>query len=144
MSKLFIAILCGFLMALGLGIAGMTKPSVVLGFLDIAGQWNPALMFVMVGAIGVHTSFGFFVRKREQPIFSHKFYWPDNLNIDGRLFAGASVFGIGWGLSGICPGAAYINLGSLDIRIVYFVGAMLAGNFLFRLLDSFVLNKSTE
>jgi len=129
-------------MGLGLSIANMTNPDVVFGFLDITGKWDVTLMFVMMGAIGVHLGAYFLIiKKRNNPILAAEFFMPDNLSIDKRIVAGAVIFGIGWGMSGICPGAAYINLGTFDLRIVYFVGMMLVGNFTFRIAQSMLARK---
>jgi uncharacterized protein len=135
--NLVVSLLAGLMLGLGLGIANMTNPAVVLGFLDLTGKWDLTLMFVMAGAIGVHLAmYWLIIKKRTNPILAKEFFMPDNLNIDTRIVLGAIIFGIGWGMSGICPGAAYINMGTFDIRIFYFVAMMLIGNFTFRIGQS--------
>jgi uncharacterized protein len=139
---LFLSLISGLILGIGLGIAEMTKPSVVLNFLDIAGVWDIRLMFVMAGAIGVHFLFyQLVIKKREIPVYGPKFCMPVKVKLDPRLIIGSLIFGVGWGLCGVCPGVAYIQLGLFDINIVYFICAMLLGNFTFRVLNHYILSK---
>ncbi|MGY4572379.1 MULTISPECIES: DUF6691 family protein [Bradyrhizobium] len=118
---------CGLIFGAGLLISGMTDPQKVLGFLDLFGVWDATLAFVMAGAVAV-AAIGFAIaRRRAAPAFSARFLWPDRSDIDAPLVAGAVLFGIGWGLVGICPGPALVNLAGLSLPIVVFVVAMLAG-----------------
>ena len=129
--KYISAFFSGLLFALGLGLAGMTKPSKVLGFLDVGGVWDPSLMFVMVGGILVYAPLYLLVRRRAQPLFDTKFYVPLNQLIDKRLLMGAAIFGVGWGLGGYCPGPALTAAATGTINTMTFVGAMALSMFVF-------------
>jgi uncharacterized membrane protein YedE/YeeE len=127
MPQLLAAFGCGLLFGAGLLISGMTQPDKVLGFLDIFGAWDATLAFVMAGAVIV-TSIGFaLVRRRGVPMFATKLQWPTRDDIDAPLIAGAALFGIGWGLVGLCPGPALVNLASLSLPVIVFVVAMAVG-----------------
>ncbi len=130
------ALAVGFVFALGLGISGMTQPQKVVGFLDLFGAWDPSLIFVMVGAILVHFVTYKLIRRRTSPLFSVQWHVPTKKDITPALVAGAVLFGVGWGLGGFCPGPAMTSLGSLEGKPVVFVISMLAGMYLFRLVDS--------
>lgn len=121
----------GLVFGLGLVIAGMSDPQKVLNFLDLAaipsGGWDGSLAFVMAGAILV-TFFGFrMVLKRNSPFFANGFHLPTKQEIDARILAGPAIFGIGWGLAGICPGPAFTTLGVGSMQGALFVAAMLVG-----------------
>jgi uncharacterized protein len=119
--------LCGLLFGIGLAVSGMTQPSKVLGFLDVFGRWDPTLAFVMAGALAV-TMLGYaLARRRVRPLLAPQHLWPSRTEIDGPLVAGSVLFGIGWGLSGLCPGPALTNLATLSPRLIAFVAAMAAG-----------------
>ncbi|WP_407148047.1 DUF6691 family protein [Bradyrhizobium sp. ORS 86] len=121
------SLVCGLIFGAGLLISGMTDPQKVLGFLDIFGAWDATLAFVMAGAVAV-TAAGFAIaRRRSAPTLSARFLWPDRNDIDAPLVGGAVLFGIGWGLVGICPGPALVNLAGLSLPIVVFVVAMILG-----------------
>lgn len=106
------ALLAGLLFGLGLAIAGMTQPAVVLGFLDVSGAWNPRLLFVMAGAV-LTTALGYrLALRRGHPWLAPRFNLPETRRIDTRLVVGAASFGIGWGMAGYCPGPALASLGS--------------------------------
>ncbi len=124
-----IAFACGLVFALGLGLSGMTRPSKVLGFLDVLGDWDPSLAFVMAGAIGVHFLFVRWARRTPSPRFGSRFSWPPERALDARLVAGAALFGVGWGLAGYCPGPALVALGSFAPGVLLFVAAMAAGTY---------------
>lgn len=127
MPQLLAAFGCGLLFGAGLLISGMTQPDKVLGFLDIFGAWDATLAFVMAGAVIV-TSIGFaLVRRRGVPMFATKLQWPTRDDINAPLIAGAALFGIGWGLVGLCPGPALVNLASLSLPVIVFVVAMAVG-----------------
>jgi uncharacterized protein len=122
--------LAGIIFALGLGISGMTRPIKVIGFLDFFGNWDPSLAFVMVGAIAVY-----FVANRRRlampsPLLTAKFAIPTRSDLDASLIIGAAIFGIGWGLSGFCPGPALTSLASGALPVIIFVAAMAAGIYL--------------
>lgn len=124
---LFTALLAGLIFGLGLILSGMANPAKVLGFLDLAGAWDPSLMFVMGGAIGV-AFFGFAAAARRKLTLSGE---PINLpaarRIDRPLVVGSLLFGIGWGIAGFCPGPALVGVGMLEPKALLFVLAMLAG-----------------
>jgi uncharacterized protein len=110
--KSLMALLAGLLFGVGLGMAGMTQPAVVLGFLDVGGTWNPRLLFVMAGAV-LTTAIGYrFVWRARKPRFEASFHVPATRRIDVRLLLGAALFGIGWGIAGYCPGPALASLAS--------------------------------
>jgi hypothetical protein len=118
---------CGLIFGAGLLISGMTQPEKVLGFLDIFGAWDATLAFVMAGAVAV-TTIGFtLARRRSAPVLAPKYQWPTRDDIDTPLAVGAILFGVGWGLVGICPGPALVNLAGLSQPIVVFVVAMAVG-----------------
>lgn len=130
----------GLIFGLGLIVSGMSNPAKVLNFLDFAaigtGMWDASLAFVMAGAIAV-TFVGFkLALKRSQPIMAEKFHLPTGEDIDARVIAGPAIFGIGWGLSGFCPGPAITALGFGTKAAVIFVVAMLAGMWLARFIAS--------
>jgi uncharacterized membrane protein YedE/YeeE len=125
--KAIIGLLCGLVFGVGLAVSGMTDTAVVLGFLDITGQWNPDLAFVMGGAVLVTLIAFRFILKMKSPILNTKFSLPTRSVIDGRLLTGAAIFGIGWGLYGYCPGPALAALTYMDNKTAMFVVAMLVG-----------------
>ncbi|MDH3580034.1 MAG: YeeE/YedE family protein [Hyphomicrobiales bacterium] len=120
------AFLSGLLLGSGLVISGMANPAIVLGFLDIIGDWNPALLFVMAGALAVALP-GYRIIKGHKPLFADEQLVPTRRDIDTPLVAGAVIFGIGWGLAGICPGPAVTMLGIDPKSALIFLGAMTAG-----------------
>ncbi len=117
----------GMLFSLGLGISGMTRPTKVLGFLDLAGAWDPSLAFVMIGAIATYAVSFWFIRRRQAPIADTRFFLPAAAPIDRRLLLGATVFGVGWGLGGYCPGPAVASLAGGGHEVWLFFVAMLVG-----------------
>jgi uncharacterized membrane protein YedE/YeeE len=118
---------CGFIFGLGLLISQMVNPAKVLGFLDIFGIWDPTLAVVMAAALAV-SSIGFAIaRRRGRPLLAPQCLWPRKTDIDRPLLIGSALFGIGWGLVGLCPGPALENLATLSPGIVAFVAAMAAG-----------------
>lgn len=129
MSKLS-ALASGLLFALGLGVAGMTQPSRVLGFLDVLGVWDPSLMFVMFGAIAVYMPVFWAARR----VLAPRLHLPTRKDIDVRLVAGSAMFGVGWGLAGYCPGPALVSLATLTGPALLFGVAMFAGMRLHRVL----------
>jgi len=141
--KLLMALLCGILFGFGLALSGMTDIANVIGFLDLFGDWNPALAFVMVGGILVSLPFfQFGLGKIKAPLFASSFGLPTKNDIDGRLIIGAALFGIGWGLVGLCPGPAIASLAYLNIDILYFGVAMLAGMFVVDFIDGLLTENS--
>lgn len=130
----------GFLFALGLGISGMTRPEKVIGFLDVVGNWDASLAFVMIGAIAVHAVAYRWIRRRSSPLFSPKFLVPTSKELSPTLIVGSFIFGVGWALAGYCPGPAVTSLASLQTRPFIFVLSMIVGMFAFRLYQA-VLSK---
>lgn len=125
--KLVIALLAGVVFGLGLSLGGMTQPAVVLGFLDLFGAWNPRLLFVMAGAVFT-TAIGYrIVFRRRRPWLEADYQLPKARAIDRRLLAGATLFGIGWGIAGYCPGPALASLGAASPSVLMLVAAMAAG-----------------
>lgn len=122
-----VAFACGLVFALGLGISGMTRPDRVLGFLDFTGNWDPTLAFVMGGAVAVGLASFPLILRRRRPILGESFGLPTRTAIDLPLLVGAAIFGVGWGLSGWCPGPAIVSLVTLEPAVLVFVAAMAAG-----------------
>jgi uncharacterized membrane protein YedE/YeeE len=127
----------GVLFAMGLGISGMTQPQKVIGFLDIFGSWDPSLLFVMGGAVGVHWFTYRWILKRSVPLLAAQWHIPNKKDLTPSLVFGSLLFGVGWGMAGYCPGPALTSLASLQLKPVYFVLSMIAGMYLFRLFDKF-------
>ena len=124
------SLLVGVVFGLGLVISGLANPAKVLNFLDVAGAWDPSLAFVMAGAVAT-TWLGYrLVLARPKPAFDACFHLPGATAIDGRLLAGAAMFGVGWGLAGYCPGPAITALPLLNPATLVFVAAMLLGMWL--------------
>jgi len=133
--KLLSAFIAGLLFGLGLIIAGMTNPQKVLAFLNITGQWDASLMLVMsAGLIIFSMGYFYLVKTRKKPLLVEHFFIPKHRIIDSKLIFGATIFGLGWGLSGICPGPAVTNILSLQPKIFTFIGIMLVGMFFARCL----------
>ena len=128
--------LIGLLFGLGLIVAGMTDPSKVIGFLDLAGAWDPSLAFVMGGAILVGLGAFAVAKKRTTSFLGGAMQLPTNSQIDKRLVVGSLLFGAGWGLAGFCPGPALVSLGTGNTKAFAFVLAMLAGMALFELVQT--------
>lgn len=128
------AFICGLLFGLGLLMAGMANPAKVLGLLDIAGLWDPSLALVMVGAIVVAFVAFWYSKKMPQSLLNTKFSWPDATAITRPLLAGSALFGLGWGLVGLCPGPALVLAGTGSIEGLIFIVFMLIG---IRLVDYF-------
>jgi uncharacterized protein len=126
--------LSGIVFGVGLAVSGMTNPAKVLAFLDVFGRWDPTLAFVMGGALAV-SAVGFAAaRHRARPWLAGTFAIPTRRDVDRRLVGGATLFGVGWGLVGLCPGPALANLSRGSAEVAVFVGAMLAGVVLHRFL----------
>ena len=126
--------LAGLMFGLGLAVSGMINPAKVIGFLDLAGAWDPTLILVMGGGLALTLPAFHFILKKPTPLFGQKFHLPTLTQVDGKLLAGASLFGIGWGIAGFCPGPALAALVTLNSSVLLFVAAMLAGMALHRLL----------
>ena len=133
---IFFAMLSGILFGLGLAVSGMVNPAKILAFLDVAGDWDPTLAFVMLGALAVTTPAFRIVLKRPGPWFAARFELPTKTDLEPRLVIGAALFGIGWGLAGLCPGPAITDLVTGRGSVVLFVAAMLAGAVSYDWLDA--------
>ncbi|MBL8644003.1 MAG: YeeE/YedE family protein [Rhodospirillaceae bacterium] len=127
MGQVIMALLCGALFGGGLTVSGMINPAKIVSFLDIAGDWDPSLILVMAGAVGI-TAIGYRLTfGRAQPIFSDRFSLPTAADIDARLLTGAAIFGIGWGLGGYCPGPALAGLFQGAPETLTFLATMCVG-----------------
>ena len=127
MPRILVALFAGTLFGVGLAVSGMMNPQKVIGFLDVAGEWDPTLIFVMGGALLVTLPAFRLILKRPRPIFADGFALPTRSALDARLLGGATLFGVGWGLSGFCPGPAVAALATGLTPVFAFVGAMMAG-----------------
>ena len=128
----------GLVFGTGLIVSGMSDPGKVIGFLDLAGNWDPSLAFVMGGAILVGFFAFRFARKRARSFFGGAMQLPTSDDIDRRLVLGSIVFGAGWGLAGFCPGPALVSLGSGQDQGAWFVLAMLAGMLIYEAADRLI------
>ena len=132
--KALTAFASGVLFAAGLCLSGMTHPSKVIAFLDVTGQWDASLAFVMLGAIGVHAVFVRYAVRMGRPRFDSRFALPEKRSVDGELVVGAAIFGVGWGLAGYCPGPAVVAVAAFGHNALTFVAAMVFGMLLYRLV----------
>lgn len=140
----FSAALAGLLFALGLAISGMMSPLKVQGFLDLAGHWDPSLSLVMGGAVAVTFVSFPLIFKRKYPIAENKFVLPTATRIDAKLLIGAGLFGVGWAVSGLCPGPALANLGTLNPGVFLYIVGMLAGFVLFQQVSLFNIRSHSK
>jgi uncharacterized membrane protein YedE/YeeE len=128
-AQLVSSLAAGVVFGLGLAVSQMVNPAKVIGFLDVAGKWDPTLLFVMGGALLVTMPAFRWVVKRPYPLFAAGFVLPTKKDIEPRLVIGAALFGVGWGLAGFCPGPAVTALVTLGLPVLVFFVAMLAGSF---------------
>jgi uncharacterized protein len=133
--KIVMALLAGLLFGFGLIVSGMTDPAKVLGFLDVAGNWNPSLAFVMGGALLVAALAFRVVGKQSRTVLGEALHLPAATRIDRRLVLGSLTFGVGWGLAGYCPGPVLATLASGGVKPLVFLGAMIVGMLVFELLE---------
>jgi uncharacterized membrane protein YedE/YeeE len=134
--------LIGILFGTGISMSGMANPAKVINFFDIAGTWDPSLGFVMGGAVVVAFIGYRLVLRRPTPVFEPSFDIPQNRRLDVRLLTGASIFGVGWGIAGFCPGGALPALGTLNADVVVFVVALIAGMLVTRVLSDWAAARS--
>ncbi|MGF1908478.1 YeeE/YedE family protein [Vibrio kasasachensis] len=141
-----VALISGVLFGCGMAVSGLIEPSKVIGFLDIAGNWDPSLAFVMGGALIVFMpSYFLLIKSRKQPVSGGEICIPTNSKIDRRLISGASLFGLGWGIAGVCPGPSVASLALGNIGMVLFFAAMVVGSLLTKLfLNRHQINQSSE
>ena len=126
MNKI-VSLLCGIIFGIGLIISEMINPEKVLGFLNLFGEWDPSLAFVMIGALIVSSPLFHLFKNKEKPIFSTSFSISENKEIDKRLIIGSILFGAGWGLVGLCPGPAISSIALFNVSSVTFVFSMFIG-----------------
>lgn len=125
--RLAAAYLIGLIFGIGISMSGMANPAKVLNFFDVAGSWDPSLIFVMGGALVV-TFLGYrFVLQRPAPALASKFELPTNRKLDARLLGGSALFGVGWGIAGFCPGGALPALGTGQLEVFIFTAAVIGG-----------------
>jgi uncharacterized protein len=134
MAVLF-SLVAGLVFGLGLIVSGMANPAKVIGFLDLAGSWDPSLAFVMAGAIAVGAVAFAIARRRTRSLLGLEMKLPTASRVDRRLMAGSALFGVGWGIAGFCPGPALVALGMGEGKAAIFVLAMVAGMGVFELLE---------
>lgn len=133
--RILMALITGLVFGIGLIVAGMTNPAKVLGFLDLAGRWDPSLALVMAGAILVALPAFRVAARRRQSLLGEPMHLPTATRIDRRLVLGSLAFGAGWGLAGFCPGPALASLATGGVQPLIFCAAMLAGMGIFELLE---------
>jgi uncharacterized membrane protein YedE/YeeE len=134
----FAAFAAGLVFGVGLLLSGMTDPSKVIGFLDLAGNWDPSLLFVMAGGIAVGLVAFRAAGKRAQAFLGGAMQLPKARDIDKRLVGGSLVFGVGWGLAGFCPGPALVSFGAGQDKAAIFVAAMLAGMVIYQAAEKLI------
>lgn len=132
---ILMALITGLVFGIGLIVSGMTNPAKVLGFLDLAGRWDPSLALVMAGAILVALPAFRVAARRRQSLLGEPMHLPTATRIDRRLVLGSLAFGAGWGLAGFCPGPALASLATGSVQPLIFCAAMLAGMGIFELLE---------
>ena len=133
--RILMALITGLVFGIGLIVSGMTNPAKVLGFLDLAGRWDPSLALVMAGAILVALPAFRAAARRRQSLLGEPMHLPSATRIDRRLVLGSLAFGVGWGLAGFCPGPALASLATGSVQPLIFCAAMLAGMGIFELLE---------
>jgi uncharacterized membrane protein YedE/YeeE len=139
MNKL-ISLISGIIFGIGLVISEMVNPAKVLGFLDLFGNWDPSLAFVMIGALVISSPLFHLIIKREKPIFVKQFNYSNNKEINNKLIIGSALFGTGWGLGGLCPGPAISSIALININSITFVFTMFIG---FYIVKFFNLSKTS-
>jgi len=133
MSKI-ISLVSGIIFGVGLVISEMINPEKVLGFLDLFGNWDPSLAFVMIGALIVSSPLFHIIKNKEKPLFAEKFNYSNNKEVNNRLIVGSALFGAGWGLGGLCPGPAISSIVLININSITFIFAMFFGFYLVKFL----------
>lgn len=139
-----IALICGLVFGAGLIESQMVNPMRVIGFLDVAGDWNPALGFVMASALAVTIPGFFLLKKRQTNLLGGTLHWPTAAHIDRKLVIGAVMFGLGWGIAGLCPAPALVALKTNAAPVWVFVGSMCVGMKLQSLISSPTLTKADK
>lgn len=126
MSTIF-SFVSGLVFSIGLVISGMINPKKVIGFLDIFGQWDYSLAFVMGGAVVFNLVSFKLLKKKSSPLFAKEFNLPTAVKIDRSLIIGSALFGVGWGIAGICPGPGIVNIVTLEPKVLVFILSMIVG-----------------
>jgi uncharacterized membrane protein YedE/YeeE len=134
----FAAFAAGLIFGVGLLLSGMTDPSKVIGFLDLAGSWDPSLLFVMGGGIAVGAFAFRTAAKRAHAFLGGAMHLPQARDIDNRLVGGSLVFGVGWGLAGFCPGPALVSFGAGQEKAAIFTAAMLGGMLIYQAAERLI------
>ena len=124
------SLISGLVFGIGLTIGGMTNPAKVIAFLNITNNWDPSLVFVMGGAIAIVLPSFYLLRNKERPYFASSYQVPKSKNINQKLILGSSIFGIGWGMIGLCPGPAISSIAFLQPLSILFIIAMMSGFYL--------------
>lgn len=141
-TRASVSLAAGVLFGFGLSIAQMIDPAKVINFLDIAGSWDPSLAFVMIGALCVNILANRFILRQDKPLFNSHFQLPGRADLDGKLIAGACVFGIGWGMAGYCPGPlltsiSFVNEHILTVLAGYIIGTWITKRFMHKKIFTF-------
>lgn len=144
MKQSFIALIIGLIFGLGLVVSQMVNPAKILAFLDLTGEWDPSLAIVMGSALATAAVGYRFVFSRKSPLLSVRFQLPEKTDLDGKLIMGSTLFGIGWGLAGFCPGPAMAALYTGSTEIFTFFTAMMIGIFGFKAINLFVSHKQNS
>jgi uncharacterized membrane protein YedE/YeeE len=134
MNKL-ISLIAGIIFGIGLVVSEMVNPAKVLAFLDLFGNWDPSLAFVMIGALVVSSPLFHLIKNKEKPLLTEKFNYSNIKEINNKLIIGSALFGAGWGLGGLCPGPAISSLALLNISSIIFVFAMFIGFYLVKFFN---------
>ena len=134
MNKI-ISLTAGIIFGIGLVVSEMVNPAKVLAFLDLFGNWDPSLAFVMIGALIVSSPLFHLIKNKEKPLLVEKFNYSKNKEINNKLIIGSALFGAGWGLGGLCPGPAISSLALLNINSIIFVFAMFIGFYLVKFFN---------
>jgi len=140
MSKMT-SFVSGMIFGIGLSVSNMINPEKVLGFLDLFGQWDPSLIFVMMGAIIISTPIFFLFRNKNKPLFADNFAMPTLKPVDKNLIIGSATFGIGWGMVGFCPGPAISSLALLNTYSLFFVLSLLGGFLLTEFVNRIIIRR---
>ena len=141
MVSKIVSCISGIIFGVGLSVSNMINPEKVLGFLDIFGLWDPSLIFVMMGAIIISAPVYFLFRSKNKPLFADNFTMPTLKAIDKNLIIGSSIFGIGWGMVGFCPGPAISSLALLNTYSLFFVLSLLGGFLLIQLVNRIIIRR---
>ena len=141
MTSKIVSCISGIIFGIGLSVSNMINPEKVLGFLDLFGQWDPSLIFVMLGAIIISAPIFFLFRNKKKPLFADNFAMPTLKSVDKNLIIGSATFGIGWGMVGFCPGPAISSLALLNTYSLFFVLSLLGGFLLTELVNRIIIRR---